>query len=126
MVQSRRCTNSPRQFFRRASSTAIAAINQLPQTEDTLWLRLLGKGATQEQAITEVLALPKGDLRRNRILQLLAGWKITLEINNPADDAEQGVLMVLSQAYLEWEKATEERGIQKDSARDSSGTSINA
>jgi hypothetical protein len=96
-----------------ALCTALVAINQLPQTEDTLWLRLLGKGATQEQAITEVLALPKGDLRRNRILQLLAGWKITLEINNPVDDAERGVLMVLSQAYLEWEKATEERGIQE-------------
>lgn len=92
---------------------AIVAINQLPQTEDTLWLRLLSKGATQEQAITEVLAIPKGDPRRSRILQLLAGWKITLEIDNPADNEERGVMMALSQAYLEWEKRTEERGIQQ-------------
>lgn len=96
-----------------AFCTAIVAINQLPQTEDTLWLRLLGKGATQEQAITEVLAIPKGDPRRSRILQLLAGWKITLEIDNLADREERGVMMVLSQAYLEWEKETEERGIQQ-------------
>jgi hypothetical protein len=96
-----------------ALCTAIVAINQLPLTEDTLWLRLLGKGLTQEQAISEVLAIPEGDPRRSRILQLLAGWKITLEIDDPADDEERGVLMVLSQAYLEWEKETEERGIQQ-------------
>ncbi len=96
-----------------ALCTAIVAINQLPLTEDTLWLRLLGKGVTQEQAISEVLAIPEGDPRRSRILQLLAGWKITLEINDPADDEERGVLMVLSQAYLEWEKETQERGIQQ-------------
>jgi hypothetical protein len=96
-----------------ALCTAIVAINQLPLTEDTLWLRLLGKGLTQEQAISEVLAIPEGDPRRSRILQLLAGWKITLEISDPADDEERGVVMVLSQAYLEWEKETEERGIQR-------------
>jgi hypothetical protein len=96
-----------------ALCTAIVAINQLPQTEETLWLRLLGKGSTQEQAIAEVLATPKGDPRRGRILQMLAGWKITLEIDNPADDEERGVMMALSQAYLEWEKQTEERGIQQ-------------
>jgi hypothetical protein len=96
-----------------ALCTAIVAINQLPQTEDTLWLRLLGKGSTQEQAIAEVLALPTEDPKRGKILQLLASWRITLEINDPMDNAERGVLMVLSQAYLEWEKATEERGIQE-------------
>ena len=91
----------------------IVSINQLPLTEDTLWLRLLGKGLTQEQAISEVLASPKGDPQRDRILRLLASWKITLEINDPADDAERGVLMALSQAYLAWEKETEEKGMQE-------------
>ncbi len=96
-----------------ALCTAIVSINELPLTVDTLWLRLLGKGLTQEQAISELLAFPKGDLRRDRILRLLASWKITLEINDPADNAERGVLMALSQAYLAWEKETEEKGIQE-------------
>lgn len=97
-----------------AFCTAIVAINQLPQTEDTLWLRLLGKGVTQEQAIAEVLALPKTDPRRGRSLQLLASWKITLELNDPVNDEKRGVIMALSQAYLEWEKETEQRGIQAE------------
>lgn len=29
--------------------TAIVAIHQLPRTEETLWLRLLGRGRVQEQ-----------------------------------------------------------------------------
>ena len=46
---------------------AIIAINRLPQTTDTLLLRLLGKGATQQQALSEVLALPVDNpQRRNR------------------------------------------------------------
>jgi len=43
--------------------TAVVAINQLPKTEMTLWLRLLGRGTTQADAIAELLALERSDLR---------------------------------------------------------------
>ena len=58
--------------------TAIVAIDQLPETEETLWLRILGRDATQEQAIREVLALPVDHSRRSQILRLLASWKVRL------------------------------------------------
>jgi len=35
-------------FWGEFERAAIVAINQLPPTPDTLWVRLLGKGATQE------------------------------------------------------------------------------
>lgn len=38
--------------------TAIVAIHQLPCTEDTLWLRILGKGKVQKQAIRESKRFP--------------------------------------------------------------------
>jgi hypothetical protein len=38
---------------------AIVAIHQLPVTTDTLWLRLLGRGRVQEQAIAQLVALPE-------------------------------------------------------------------
>jgi hypothetical protein len=47
----------------RTFKTAIVAINQLPTIEDTLWIRLLGNGRTQQQAISEVLAFPADDPR---------------------------------------------------------------
>lgn len=34
--------------------TAVVAIHQLPRTEETLWLRILGKGTVQKQAISEL------------------------------------------------------------------------
>jgi hypothetical protein len=51
--------------------TAIIAIDQLPETEETLWLRVLGRNRTQERAIREVLALPLNHPRRDGILRLL-------------------------------------------------------
>ncbi|MEK8021502.1 MAG: hypothetical protein VSS75_031890 [Candidatus Parabeggiatoa sp.] len=47
--------------------TAIVAINRLPPTPETLLLRLLGKGATQQQAIKEMLAFPKDNALRNHV-----------------------------------------------------------
>ncbi|NJP11681.1 MAG: flagellar assembly protein H [Leptolyngbyaceae cyanobacterium RU_5_1] len=90
--------------------TAIVAINQLPKTADTLWLRILGRDATQEQAILEVLALPTSNPQRSRILQMLTSWKIRIEMTAPLDREDEQLLMALSQAYLDWEKATEQRG----------------
>jgi hypothetical protein len=96
-------------FLAPGLKTAIVAINQLPLTEDTLWLRLLGKGQTQKQAVTEVIAFNIGDPRRSSILRLLANWKISIELTGQVE-AEEELMMVLSQAYLEWEQRTEQKG----------------
>jgi hypothetical protein len=45
-------------FLGDALRTAIVAIHQLPLTPETLWLRVLGRGRVQEQAIVELQALP--------------------------------------------------------------------
>ena len=51
--------------------TAIMAIDQLPETTETLWLRILGRSKTQERAIREVLALPADHPRKYNILRAL-------------------------------------------------------
>lgn len=98
-------------FAPEAFKTAIIAIDELPLTPETLWLRILGRGDTQQQAIVELLAMPIDDPQRARVLQLLVNWRVTLELPGSIDKEEQ-LLMALSQAYLEWEKQTEARGIQ--------------
>jgi hypothetical protein len=100
-------------FLSYSLKTAIVAINQLPRTQETLWLRLLGEGQTQKQAIAEVLAFNTEDPRRSSILKLLASWKISIEIAEQVSEAERELLMALSQAYLEWEQQTEQRGMQR-------------
>ena len=101
--------------------THLIVLHQLPPTPDTLWLRLLGKGHCQHQAIHEVLALPQATPFRHRVLQLLTNWKIALGTLNPPPSEEEETLMALSQAYLEWEQKTirlgEERGIRLGEAQ---------
>ena len=100
-------------FLSPSLKTVIVAINQLPCTQETLWLRLLGEGQTQKQAIAEVLAFNAEDPRRSSILKLLTNWKISLEVTGQAAEAEQEFIMALSQAYLDWERQTEERRLQQ-------------
>ena len=90
--------------------TTIVAINELPRVPETLWLRLLGKGQTQEDAIEELLLLPESDPKRSSALGLLVSWRISIDLTDNVDLEERRILMALSQAYLEWEKDTKRQG----------------
>jgi hypothetical protein len=96
-------------FLPKLFRSAIVAIDQLPETEETLWLRILGRDDTQERAIREVLALPSTYPRRDTILRLLASWKVKIEVGEVEDFAGQEAGMALSEAFLEWEQATQQR-----------------
>jgi hypothetical protein len=81
--------------------TAIITINQLPVTPETLWLRLLGRGKTQDQAVRELLELPQGNAFRE------------MEINNILETEDREVFMTLSQTYQEWKEATKREGLEQ-------------
>lgn len=100
-------------FLPEAFKTVIVAIDELSSTPETLWLRILGRDGVQQQAIAELLKLPTDDPQRSRVLQLLVNWRITLELSSELAQEEKGLMANLSQAYLEWEQQTEERGIQR-------------
>ncbi|WP_238360833.1 hypothetical protein [Iningainema tapete] len=70
-------------------------------------------GLIQQQAIAEVMALPKQDTRRSAIVKLLATWKVSIEVSSQIDAEERELVMNLSQAYLEWEQQTELRGVER-------------
>jgi len=97
-------------FLADALRAAIVALNQLPRTEETLWLRILGKGTTQQQAISELLELPKGHPLRNNVLELLANWRLTLDERQTVDEDERTLIMNLSPAYLRWREETLQEG----------------
>jgi Domain of unknown function (DUF4351) len=104
-------------YFDHADRTALISINKLPWNEETLWIRLLGKGKAQESAIREVRQLPLTDPRRDRALELLATWKISLEITQAFEEEEQSLMVQLTEAYLEWKEITqdiaERKGLRK-------------
>ena len=100
-------------FLPKVLRTAIIAINKLPKTPETLWLRIFGKGIIQKQAIDEVIGFDENNPRRSTILQLLATWKISIEASNLIEQEDREFIMTLSQAYLEWEQKTKRSGMQE-------------
>jgi hypothetical protein len=81
--------------------TAIIVIHQLPVHEDTLWLRVLGKGGTQKRAVEELVQLPEQNPFRENLLEILANWRKNLELRDNLSTEEQEDIMNLSPAYLQ-------------------------
>jgi Domain of unknown function (DUF4351) len=94
--------------------TGIVVIHQLPQTPETLWFRLLGKGKVQERAIAEVAALPMNHPFRDNVLDLLGNLRVTLEAKVNIELEERELIMQLSPLYLEKIQAAERVGGQKE------------
>jgi Domain of unknown function (DUF4351) len=90
--------------------TVLVAVHQLTPTRDTLWLRILGKGKIQKQAIDEVLALPKEDPLRNLALELIASWTIRTEKLEDLSPEDRELIMNVSSAYAEWKQQTLQEG----------------
>ncbi|MCA2525163.1 MAG: Rpn family recombination-promoting nuclease/putative transposase [Microcystis sp. M54BS1] len=82
-------------------------------TAETLWLRLLGRGKTQNQAVRELLELPQGNAFRENVLELLISWRVSMEVNNILETEDREVFMTLSQTYQEWKEATKQEGRQE-------------
>jgi hypothetical protein len=90
-------------FLPKNDVTAIVAIHQLPVTIDTLWIRLLGKGAVQANAVKELLALPKDYAYRLETLRHLAILQVNLEMRHNKTKDLQEAIMNLMPAYEKWE-----------------------
>jgi Domain of unknown function (DUF4351) len=96
--------------------TGIIVLHQLPKTPESLWLRILGKGRVQEQAIQEVADLPDQHPQRDNVLDLLGNLKVILEAKSTIEPEEQELIMQLSPLYLEKIQAAELVGEQRGKA----------
>jgi Domain of unknown function (DUF4351) len=90
--------------------TGIIVIHQLPVIPDTLWFRLLGKGKVQQQAISEVAALPVDSPYRTDALKLFGNLRIILEAQKSKKIEDQELIMQLSPLYLAEIQSAEDRG----------------
>ena len=92
--------------------TGIIVIHHLPAIPATLWFRLLGKGKVQQQAISEVAALPVDSPYRSDTLKLFGNLRVILEAQQSKKTEDQELIMQLSPLYLAEIQAAEERGEQ--------------
>ncbi len=81
--------------------TVIIAIHQLPRTDETLWLRLLGKGRVQRIAVEELENLPQNNPLRDKAIDLLLSLKTQIEVKQNPDEEDREALMGLSPIYLQ-------------------------
>ncbi|MGF2039405.1 MAG: DUF4351 domain-containing protein [Nostoc sp. CmiVER01] len=86
-------------FLPDALRTAIVAIHQLPQTPETLWLRLLGRGNVQSQAIIELQALPLDHPYQKATLELVYNLRENLIVNQELEADDRELIMRLEPLY---------------------------
>ncbi|MEA5574175.1 DUF4351 domain-containing protein [Calothrix sp. UHCC 0171] len=86
-------------FLGDALRTAIVAIHQLPLTPETLWLRVLGRGRVQEQAIVELQALPLNHPYQQAILELVYNLRENLRVNQELEEEDRELIMRLEPLY---------------------------
>ncbi|MFB2979900.1 flagellar assembly protein H, partial [Microseira sp. BLCC-F43] len=95
--------------------TAVVVIHQLPETEETLWLRILGRGRVQERAIAQLSALSVDHPVRAIALELLYRLQSNLATNQEqqleAEDRE--LVMAIAPLFQQQLEAAEQRGVQQ-------------
>lgn len=100
-------------FVAEGFKVAIVAINQLPKTRETLWLRTLGKGSVQKRAFEELKELPPDDPLRRNVLEVVGMWYSALQGKEQRSTEEEELIVELSAAYLELREAILQEGVER-------------
>ncbi|MEH2418942.1 hypothetical protein [Nostoc sp.] len=93
--------------------TAIVAIHQLPSISETLWLRIIGRGNVQKQAIDELEALTPDNPFRKAALELLYNLQQNLQVTQNQDEEDKELLMRLAPLYQQDREQAKQQGIQQ-------------
>jgi hypothetical protein len=90
--------------------TGLIVVHQLAITEETLWIRLLGKDGNQNRAIQEFLGQPTSSELCANIEEILADYRINLESSGSLTFEDEELIMQLSEAYLKKREEWKEEG----------------
>jgi hypothetical protein len=92
-------------FLGKSFKTAILVIHQLPSTPETLFLRILGRGKVQRQAVEELEALLANSSSLSNVVQLvhdlIAILSARQQQQQDIDQDDRELIMKLSQIYQE-------------------------
>ncbi|MDJ0554435.1 MAG: hypothetical protein QNJ68_08360, partial [Microcoleaceae cyanobacterium MO_207.B10] len=82
-------------------------------TPETMWLRILGRGEVQSQAIDELEALPKDNPWRENALLLLSDLLSNIEVNPDKDPEYRELIMRLSPLFSQRLEEATKSGIEQ-------------
>ncbi|MBE9219062.1 DUF4351 domain-containing protein [Dolichospermum flos-aquae] len=100
-------------YLAKSLHAAIVVIHQLPQTQETLWLRLLGRGTVQKRAIDELAALPLNQPYVKITLELLYNLQKNLKINQSSQTEDQELIMRLAPLYQQDRELAKQEGLEE-------------
>jgi hypothetical protein len=104
-------------FLPKGFKTVVVAIHQLPSTPETLFLRVLGKGKVQRQAVEELEALANNSPFLSDIIQLVHNLIAVLSARQrqeqDIDKDDQELIMKLSEMYQQQLEELKKQGLQE-------------
>lgn len=101
--------------FPKFARTGLIVVHQLTKTEDTLWLRILGREGNQRQAIEEFVQQPVSNELRASIEELLTDYRAKLEtLGQKLTQEDEELIMNLSAAYIKKQQEWLEEGRQEN------------
>ena len=112
-------------FLSTGLKTVVVVIHQLPSTPETLFLRVLGRGKVQRQAVEELEALANNSPFLGDIIELVHNLIAVLSARqrqeHDIDQDDQELIMKLSQMYQqqleEIKKQERQEGLQEGEKR---------
>ncbi|CCH99747.1 DUF4351 domain-containing protein [Microcystis aeruginosa] len=97
-------------FLPPALNTSLIVLHQLPETPETLWLRLLGRGGTRTRAIDELEALSPHHPFKSASLKLLYNLSRNLQALPKRTQEERKFIMRLAPLYEQDREAAIQKG----------------
>jgi hypothetical protein len=86
-------------FMGVAMNTGIVVIDELPETLETVWLRILGTDKTQQKAIETFATLKDKGLLLDNVLDVFYKWHEDTKAQDNLTPEDKELLMTLSPAY---------------------------
>ena len=97
-------------FLPKGFKTVVVAIHQLPNTPETLFLRVLGKGKVQRQAVEELEALANNSSFLSDIIQLVHNLIAVLSARQRQEQLEE----LKKQGRQEGQQEGRQEGIERE------------
>ncbi|MBW4668616.1 MAG: DUF4351 domain-containing protein [Cyanomargarita calcarea GSE-NOS-MK-12-04C] len=97
-------------FMAEGLRTAIVVIHQLPVTQETIWLRILGRDSVQQKAIEELSALPASHPFKDVTLQSLYNLRQNLAANQQKEQEDRELMMRLQPLYQQDRELAKQEG----------------
>jgi hypothetical protein len=97
-------------------SALVVVVDELGREASTVWLRLLGRGRVQAQAVEELLKMSSHEPLRDATFELLVAWQQNLPLVVGTAEGENDMLENWREIYARWERKVTREGRREEKA----------